>query len=289
MTFFLRWHGKIRHPVGVDPLHGLAPKVVIAAANPNRLSPFRRYVNAIEPLARIFDGYLLLSSRGRQIRTDLSVPVWKISAGTTLRRMKPLRQPDTRLSAWEVAGTSPPRSTSAGGTRATRTARSSAPRPGCSGNAVRQSDAGATRTPTSDVLGAPLSSTSDGGSPSVWRRRQAPKIEITSLGVPVLNQPQDLRKHLRSWRVMRSGLAGAESGSRRSRGSDRPQRRHEQWARRLCQWGYYVPFDVAKLTALYPDHARYVARRATAITNTNLPQRLHSSSGCTTSHQRCGR
>jgi hypothetical protein len=36
-------------------------------------------VNSINPLAKVYDGFILLSSLNQKIRTDLNAPVWKIS------------------------------------------------------------------------------------------------------------------------------------------------------------------------------------------------------------------
>jgi hypothetical protein len=83
------------------------------------------YVNAIAPIAHVFDGYLIHSRGGSgaalsassaralpavaRIRTDLSVPVVTFETETDLVKLGffPALQPDTaHLRTWEVAGTS---------------------------------------------------------------------------------------------------------------------------------------------------------------------------------------
>ena len=259
----------IRHPVGVDPLHGLGPKVVIAAAESQSAFYLSTYVNAIEPLARIYDGYLLLSSRGRQIRSDLSVPVWKISTEYDVAANEAAaRQPDTRLfRAWEVAGTSHVDQHLREGReplelRDLGTSSEAALATQCADPIL------GTRVPTSDVLGAAFEHLGRWITKRIAPPR-APKIEITSLGVPVLNPTSGFAQTPAV--LARDALGLARGGIRLSQvavptglnvgtnsGPDA-----------CVRWGYYVPFDVAKLTALYPDHARYVARVA-AITNANV-------------------
>src|SRR5207249_2810467 len=62
----------IKHPLGVDPLHGLKPQLVIATGESQSASRLATYINSIRPLANLYDGVLLLSSLGNAIRTDLT-------------------------------------------------------------------------------------------------------------------------------------------------------------------------------------------------------------------------
>jgi len=66
----------IRNPVGVDVLGGLRRSLQPAISQ----SAFRLalYVNSIDPLTPVYDGFLLLSTLGNPIRTDLRVPVWTV-------------------------------------------------------------------------------------------------------------------------------------------------------------------------------------------------------------------
>src|SRR6266851_5747307 len=98
----------VRHPSGVDPLGGLKPKLVIGVGESQSASRLSTYVNSIEPLAHAYDGYLLLSSLGNKIRTDLTAPVWKVSTEYDVQQSEALaRQADTsKFRHWEVAGSS---------------------------------------------------------------------------------------------------------------------------------------------------------------------------------------
>ena len=68
----------IKHPVGVDPLGGLKVRHMIAIGELQSAFRLATYVNSINPLANVYDGFVLLSTLGNQFRTDLMVPVWKI-------------------------------------------------------------------------------------------------------------------------------------------------------------------------------------------------------------------
>jgi hypothetical protein len=116
----------IRQPDGPNPLGSLHPKVLIATGESQSAARMVTYVNAIAPVARLFDGYLI-HSRGPggtaisstpgtlplpkvvHIRADLGRPVLQIETETDLFGLGfyPARQPDTAsLATWEMAGTS---------------------------------------------------------------------------------------------------------------------------------------------------------------------------------------
>lgn len=115
-----------------DLLGGLEPARVIAMGESQSAMFMSTYVNAIHPLAPVFDGFLIhsrgsmlpavdgtyvsnssadasdLLERGVTIRTDLDVPVMLVEAETDLTVLgyANARQPDTdRVRTWEVAGT----------------------------------------------------------------------------------------------------------------------------------------------------------------------------------------
>lgn len=119
----------LRAPQGSNPLGELAPDVEIVIADGESQSAQRMvtYINAVHPLVRVYDGFLVHSrSAGgspltqaplpvvavpavAHIRTDLAEPVFILQNETDL----PLfgfvaaRQPDTALvRTWELAGTS---------------------------------------------------------------------------------------------------------------------------------------------------------------------------------------
>jgi hypothetical protein len=98
----------IRHPLGVDPLGGLKPQVIIATGESQSASRLSTYVNSINPLANAYDGFLLLSTLGNMIRTDLTLPVWKVLTELDVFGSEAaVRQSDTTMfRTWEVAGSS---------------------------------------------------------------------------------------------------------------------------------------------------------------------------------------
>ncbi|HZR81476.1 MAG TPA: alpha/beta hydrolase domain-containing protein [Candidatus Binatia bacterium] len=116
----------VRNPSGIDPLGGLEPEHVIAIGESQSAFRLVTYVNAIDPVARIYDGYLIhsrgggsaaLSQAPQQIvntpdvvhtRTDVRVPVLTFQTETDLTVLGyfPDRQPDSgSFRLWEVAGT----------------------------------------------------------------------------------------------------------------------------------------------------------------------------------------
>jgi hypothetical protein len=117
----------VREPTGTSaPLGGLVARRVIAAGESQSAFRLVTYINAIHPLAEVYDGFLVHSRRGNAaplsqppqpmiampspvlIRTDLRVPVLTFQTETdvTLLGSHAARQPDTdMLRLWEVAGT----------------------------------------------------------------------------------------------------------------------------------------------------------------------------------------
>jgi Alpha/beta hydrolase domain len=104
---------------------GEARKLVASGASQSALR-LRTYANAIQPMERLFDGFLFLVDFGRgalpdtgdfdpatlpittvplQIRDDLGVPALVFNTETEAPALFPVRQPDTdMLRLWEVAG-----------------------------------------------------------------------------------------------------------------------------------------------------------------------------------------
>jgi hypothetical protein len=116
----------ILSPLGVDPLDGLVPERLIAIGESQSAGRLLTYVNAIDPLVQIYDGFLIHSrysssaplSQSPQpninapgivrVRDDISVPVMIFMTETDLFTLGglPDRQPDGPLfRLWEVAGT----------------------------------------------------------------------------------------------------------------------------------------------------------------------------------------
>ncbi len=113
---------------GVNPFEGYDVQRVIAIGESQSAFRMTTYVNAVHPLAEVYDGFLVHSRNGSaapfgesdlslpdeeiprsvRIRTDLDVPVLTFQTETdlTLLQSTPSRQPDTdTLRLWEVAGT----------------------------------------------------------------------------------------------------------------------------------------------------------------------------------------
>jgi hypothetical protein len=116
----------IRRPAGTKPLADLEVAAVIGAGESQSAIRMVTYVNAVHPVARIYDGFLVHSRAGAAaplsedplppiavpegvpIRTDLDVPVLTFQTETDLTLLNSVvaRQQDTaRLRLWEVAGT----------------------------------------------------------------------------------------------------------------------------------------------------------------------------------------
>ncbi len=114
----------IRRPEGVDPLEGLDVERVLAVGESQSAIRLVTYVNAVQPLGEIYDGFLIHSRGGGgapigtaarpeaagtdHIRTDLDQPVLQFETETDLVLLgfADARQPDTdEVRTWEVAGT----------------------------------------------------------------------------------------------------------------------------------------------------------------------------------------
>lgn len=117
----------VRAPDG--PLRALAGKIRYLLADGQSQSAGRMvtYVNAVHPVAKVYDGFYIHSRSGggaalaqdaagkptvstpqaARIRTDLTVPVFVIQTETEIPNFVNARQPDTpKLRIWELAGTS---------------------------------------------------------------------------------------------------------------------------------------------------------------------------------------
>jgi hypothetical protein len=119
-----------------DPLGGLDVERVVAMGSSQSAGRLATYVNAIQPLARVIDGFLLFiyfgsgtplavgdevvnivnpsepfdaraALRGRNhLRDDLDVPVMVVNSELEAISCQPVRQPNTeRFRYWEAAGT----------------------------------------------------------------------------------------------------------------------------------------------------------------------------------------
>jgi Alpha/beta hydrolase domain len=116
----------IRNPSGLPPLGALRPRRVIAIGESQSAGRLVTYVNAVHPLARVYDGFLIHSRGGAGaplsqspqttvgtpspslIRDDLDEPVLIFETETDLITLGyfAARQPDGgNVRTWEVAGT----------------------------------------------------------------------------------------------------------------------------------------------------------------------------------------
>lgn len=116
----------LRAPNGPDPLAGLRIRKLIAAGESQSAFRMVTYVNAIDPVARVYDGFFIHSRGGggapisqeplpsirvpdvARIRTDVRVPVMTFQTETDLIGLDsyPDRQADSRnIRLWEAAGT----------------------------------------------------------------------------------------------------------------------------------------------------------------------------------------
>jgi hypothetical protein len=121
----------LRSADSVDPLGGLAVQRLIATGASQSAGRLVTYINAVQPLERVFDAFLpavwfgsgmsvddptvvdlgdpeglaALQTYPTQIRSDLEVPVMVVNSECEAVPTYPVRQPDTdRFRYWEVAG-----------------------------------------------------------------------------------------------------------------------------------------------------------------------------------------
>ena len=258
----------LRHPADGNVLGGLIPKHIVATGESQSAFRLSTYVNSVDPLDREYDGFLLLSTLGSQIRTDVARPVFKISTEFDVADAEAgARQPDTKLfRAWEMAGTSHVDQH----LRASReplelrefgTSSEAALAPSCGNPAI------GTRVPAGDIMGAAY----DGlvrwiatGTPPT----SAPKLSVASIADP--HPRPELGPPARSAILVRDRRGLAEGGIRLAAVAvPTGISAGENTGPGACnRWGSYTPLTVAELAALYPSHAVYVQRVA-AVSHAN--------------------
>ncbi len=256
-------------PAGIDPLKDLAVGKVIAVGESQSAFRLVTYINAVHPVAQLYDGFLVHSRGGigaplsespqpqiavpgsAQIRTDLDVPVLTFETETDLTVLGFLsaRQPDgERFRLWEVAGTAHADtytivvgatdlgdSPDAAGLVVT-----SAPLPGFTCNAPINSG------PQHFVLKAAIAALNRwvwGGAPPP----SAPRLEVA--GDPPGMIVRDVNGNaLGGIRTPQMDVPIATLSGEGQEGS------------LFCLlFGSTVPFDEAMLASLYPDHEAYVS------------------------------
>ena len=126
----------LRRPVDENPLGGLVPERLLAAGESQSAACLVTYINAVDPQARVFDGFfvhgrpgagvsidgvfisatrgedmeatrLAISSKGERIREDTRVPVLVLQSETDVILLGGglAEQPDSeRIRVWEMAG-----------------------------------------------------------------------------------------------------------------------------------------------------------------------------------------
>jgi hypothetical protein len=264
----------IRSPGAIDMLGGLEPRHVFAVGESQSASRLATYVNSIHPLARVYDGFLLLSSLNQKIRTDLDAPVWKISTEYDVGAGEAnARQPDTAMiRSWEVAGTAhvdhhlrqsrEPLELRDNGTSSEATMA-----PTCGVPTI------GTRVPVQYVVASAFDLLVR------WVERKTPPPSAPPIATTIAERP--------------AATAATAPAAGRGRGNQitisRDANGLASGGIRLAEvalptglnvgtntgpgacarWGYYTPFDVAMLDKLYPTHAAYV-RAVEKVTSDNL-------------------
>jgi hypothetical protein len=125
LDIFTQIARSVREPGAVDPLGGLKPKHVLALGESQSAFELTTYINAIQPVTHVFDGFFVHSrgggaaaleggnaarggtSGGVHIRTDTSVPVLMFETETDEAYLGYFnaRQPDTdKIRLWDVTG-----------------------------------------------------------------------------------------------------------------------------------------------------------------------------------------
>jgi len=265
----------VRSPVGVDPLGGLKARRVIAIGESQSASRLATYINSINPLANEYEGFLALSTLGNLIRTDLSVPVWKMLTEYDVENSEAsVRQPDSaQFRTWEIAGSShvdqhlrmsrEPLELRDFSTSTTASSTEAILAPQCAIPSI------GTRVPTHYVVGHAYDLLvrwiKTGTQPP-----SAPRIQITTFGAPgtpSVIARDDLDLALGGIRLSELAVPTAQNvGVNTGPGA-------------CVRWGYSVPFDVATLDGLYPSHDSYVDQVADVTHNNIRSQYIDAADG----------
>ena len=255
-----------QHP---DPLAGLAVRHVIGAGESQSAFRLVTYLDGVQPLDHVFDGFLVHSRWGTPaplsqapqpdvsapsstaIRADLGVPVLVFETETDLLNgYASVAQPDTsRLRVWEVAGT----------------AHADAYTTGFGFTDTGDGQAERTLLNVAAVTGGPLrcaTPVNDGPAYLVlstamhdlqaWVAQGTPPPRANRLEVSVTAPLAIARDgHGNALGGIRSPLVDAPTATLRG---------EPNTGGALCSlFGSTTPFDAATLAALYPTHAAYVA------------------------------
>lgn len=257
----------LRHPTGVDPLGGLRPRILIGDAYSGASARLVTYINAVQPVDRLFSGFLVHSRWAKSApisqspqaqqpspsivytRTDGSAPVLTVETETEILQTHPsfpnldyypVSQPDShRFRLWEVPGTSHVDAT----LDALLAAESGSPPTPC--------ELPANDGQESKVMSAALAQLNR------WIRTgvpapTAPRIQVTPDGTAI-NRDQ----HGNALGGLRTPALDAPVATLTGSGNGGTSRQCEIE-------GTTIPFSPAQLKALYPTHQTYVTAVARA-------------------------
>jgi hypothetical protein len=248
----------IKSPKDVNPLGNLKPTRVIAVGESQSAQRLSTYVNSVNPLARVYDGFILLSSLNQKIRTDVPVPVWKISTEYDVGFGEAgARQADTDLfRSWEIAGT-------AHVDHHLRQSREPLELRdiGKSSEAAMSPDCGVptvgTRVPVQYVIASALDLMVRWVDKRIPPPGAPPITTSDSSGRQASISRDKLGLALGGIRLAEVAVPTAvNNGTNTGPGA-------------CARWGYYKPLDIATLNMLYPTHQTYV-NAVERVTNENL-------------------
>jgi hypothetical protein len=254
----------LKHPQATDMLGGLKPKILLATGQSQSAGRLATYVNSIQPLAKVYDGFLL-DATSTPIRSDAMVPVLKIMAEhDVLTGGAATRQPDTdKFRQWEVAG-------SAHMSRHVRESREplelrdnglsleAAMAPLCANPQI------GTRTPTGEVTAAgfaALSKWAEGGKPpaispklTVTEINASPKQSVAARDADGLALGGIRLAAMAVPTQINIGLGAPADASKAAAGGE------AIGAGACVRWGPSTDMSVDQLNAHYASHADYVAK-----------------------------
>ena len=258
----------VRKPGSVDALGGLKPERVFATGHSQSAARLGIYVNAVHPLAPVFDA-IVLHGGGAKVRAGLDVKVWKLLSETDVLNQAALRQPDTRnFRTWEVAGDSHVDTQFIASSRAlgSRDGNPVAPNftPGGRGNTATSSSGVAPSCERPPYSHVPFYQVMDAAFDHLVRwvkdgtlPPSAPPIETSSVGPPAVFARDQAGNALGGIRLAEHAVpTSVNTGQNTGPG--------------FCRlYGSHQDFDAATIQNLYPTHAQYVAA-VKNITGQNL-------------------
>lgn len=249
-------------------LGGLKVERIIATGHSQSAARLGIYVNAVHPLAPVYDA-VVLHGGGQKVRTDLDIKVWKLLSETDVGNQAAIRQPDTKnFRTWEVAGDSHVDTQFIASSRALgqRDGNPIAPgaTPGGRGNTASSSSGippACDRPPYSHV---PFYQVMDAAFDHLVRWLKdgtlppaATPIETTSVGPPAVFARDKSGNSLGGIRLAEHAVpTGVNTGQNTGSG--------------FCRlYGSHEDFSAAQIDSLYPTHAAYVAA-VKKVTEENL-------------------